>query len=74
MALVVTALYGSIWGLLFAAMSLFIGLSRAGSGVMHGTTKNGKEDTLFASRMRVRPSCSGILLTLKGFGHQLSVQ
>lgn len=54
MALLVTALYASILGLIFIGLSLFIGLSRAGSGVHHGASKNGKEDTLFASRIRVR--------------------
>lgn len=53
MALLVTALYASILGLIFIGLSLFIGLSRAGSGVHHGASKNGKEDTLFASRIRV---------------------
>ncbi|KAK9838665.1 hypothetical protein WJX74_000978 [Apatococcus lobatus] len=54
MALLVTALYGSVLGLLFASLSLFVGLSRAGSGVHHGASKNGKEDTLFASRIRAQ--------------------
>ncbi|KAK9855464.1 hypothetical protein WJX84_005893 [Apatococcus fuscideae] len=65
MALLVTALYGSVLGLLFASLSLFVGLSRAGSGVHHGASKNGKEDTLFASRIRAQQNFAEVFHATK---------